>query len=104
MNKFHLDGSEISWLVYADWLEDQGINAQHIRQCNCDVNDFYDLVVVQIPMNQNFWEQRNGIRIPSRVGSISTPSVGTFCEDVGVRWWENMVGPLSIFNDVGSTV
>jgi hypothetical protein len=29
---FELDGSETSWLVYADWLEDQGINASHIRE------------------------------------------------------------------------
>ena len=28
---FHLDGSETSWLIYCDWLEDQGINAQYIR-------------------------------------------------------------------------
>jgi hypothetical protein len=28
---FDLDGSETSWLVYADWLEDQGFDAAHIR-------------------------------------------------------------------------
>jgi hypothetical protein len=28
---FHLDNSEFSWLVYADWLEDQDIDATHIR-------------------------------------------------------------------------
>jgi hypothetical protein len=31
MLMFDLDGSETSWLVYADWLEDQGIEAAHIR-------------------------------------------------------------------------
>ena len=29
---FTLDGSENSWLVYADWLEDQDIDARHIRE------------------------------------------------------------------------
>jgi uncharacterized protein (TIGR02996 family) len=29
---FHIDGSETSWLVYADWLEDQGFDARHIRE------------------------------------------------------------------------
>ena len=29
---FKLDNSEISWLIYADWLEDQGIDASHIRE------------------------------------------------------------------------
>lgn len=29
---FHLNGSQTSWLVYADWLEDQGIPASHIRE------------------------------------------------------------------------
>jgi hypothetical protein len=28
---FHLDGSETSWLVYADWLEDHDYDATHIR-------------------------------------------------------------------------
>ena len=28
---FHLDNSEVSWLVYTDWLEDQGRDSQHIR-------------------------------------------------------------------------
>lgn len=31
MNEFKIDGSQTTWLVYADWLEDQGIPAQHIR-------------------------------------------------------------------------
>lgn len=29
---FKLDGSQTSWLVYADWLEDQGIPASYIRE------------------------------------------------------------------------
>ncbi len=29
---FDLDGSDISWLVYADYLEDQDIDASHIRE------------------------------------------------------------------------
>jgi hypothetical protein len=29
---FMVDGSETSWLVYADWLEDQGLDARHIRE------------------------------------------------------------------------
>jgi hypothetical protein len=29
---FLLDGSETSWLVYADYLEDQGLDAKHIRE------------------------------------------------------------------------
>ena len=29
---FKLDGSETGWLIYADWLEDQDINAKHIRE------------------------------------------------------------------------
>lgn len=32
MAQFHLNGSQISWMVYADWLEDQGIPANHIRE------------------------------------------------------------------------
>jgi hypothetical protein len=36
---FELDGSETSWLVYADWLEDQGIDAAHIRE-SVDINHF----------------------------------------------------------------
>lgn len=31
MSKFHLDGSEVSWLVYADWLEDQDKDGQLVR-------------------------------------------------------------------------
>jgi hypothetical protein len=27
-----LDGSETSWLVYADWLEDHDLDAAHIRE------------------------------------------------------------------------
>jgi uncharacterized protein (TIGR02996 family) len=29
---FEIDGSETTWLVYADYLEDQGIDASHIRE------------------------------------------------------------------------
>ena len=40
---FKLDGSEISWLVYADWLEDKGISANHIREFtnNPTTNQFH---------------------------------------------------------------
>ena len=31
-----LDGSQTSWLIYADWLEDQGIPANHIRDMAID--------------------------------------------------------------------
>ena len=34
---FYLDGSEISWLVYADWLEDQGRNGSFVRQMCVDL-------------------------------------------------------------------
>jgi hypothetical protein len=36
---FTIDGSETSWLVYADWLEDHDLNAAHIRE-PLFVNDF----------------------------------------------------------------
>jgi hypothetical protein len=29
---FDLNGSDTDWLVYADYLEDQGIDATHIRE------------------------------------------------------------------------
>lgn len=29
---FYLNGSDTNWLVYADYLEDQGIDATHIRE------------------------------------------------------------------------
>lgn len=29
---FHLDGSEIAWLVYADWLEDQHKDSSGVRR------------------------------------------------------------------------
>jgi uncharacterized protein (TIGR02996 family) len=29
---FELNGSDTDWLVYADYLEDQGIDAAHIRE------------------------------------------------------------------------
>jgi hypothetical protein len=37
---FTIDGSETSWLVYADWLEDQGLDATHIRE-PVEVNWWY---------------------------------------------------------------
>jgi hypothetical protein len=43
---FDLDGSETSWLIYADWLEDQGLDAEHIRM-PWMFNDYcYECVVV----------------------------------------------------------
>ena len=35
---FKIDGSEISWLVYADWLEDRGINSDFVRSA---IGDWY---------------------------------------------------------------
>lgn len=32
MNEFQLNGSDTSWLVFADYLEDNGIDATHIRE------------------------------------------------------------------------
>jgi hypothetical protein len=39
-NVFQLDGSETSWLVYADYLEDQGVDSRHIRE-GWQVNDWH---------------------------------------------------------------
>lgn len=38
---FKLDGSETSWLVYADWLEDRGIDATCIRSFEDNVNQWH---------------------------------------------------------------
>ena len=40
---FKLDNSEVSWLVYADWLEDQGSNGQDIRDLIYDYKIYSEL-------------------------------------------------------------
>jgi hypothetical protein len=37
---FELNGSETSWLVYADWLEDQNIDASNIRNFVHPINEW----------------------------------------------------------------
>jgi hypothetical protein len=70
---FRLDGSETSWLVYADWLEDQDLDARHIRE----------------PLFVNSWtyeaNYNNGI------------SAGTYETDVGTVSWR-----VGCNGDVGS--
>ena len=46
---FKLDGSEVSWLVYADWLEDQDLPAQHIRDY------FKNIPVINAPNCLEYW-------------------------------------------------
>lgn len=34
---FKLDGSQTAWLIYADWLEDQNLPANFIREAACEI-------------------------------------------------------------------
>ena len=51
---FKLDGSEVSWLIYADWLEDQGLKSQYIRDR-----------LNEIQINDWCFEYRNTGRVPN---------------------------------------
>ena len=68
MGNFHLDGSLISWLIYADYLDDNDQNGSIIRE------------MVDNPItNQWYWE--NNYRI-NNVGGNRSFRVGTI--DVGI--------------------
>jgi hypothetical protein len=65
---FELDGSETSWLVYADWLEDQGLNAAHIRE-SAVVNDWYHTLDMRdtVAVNEHYCSVGG---LTSRIGGI----------------------------------
>ena len=88
---FHLDGSEISWLVYADWLEDHDIDSSHIRkfeQENCSwhyeyrnnrcvigVGPIVDVLDVGVPFSFILNSVGTGA---TEVGCLVASIVGTF--------------------------
>ena len=96
---FHLDGSQTTWLVYADWLEDQGIPASHIRDMAQSEN-----------VNHWFFEYST---LTFQVGSLCSLStniehkVGTWARDVvGCYYREYLNYPYvgcAMLNHVGST-
>jgi hypothetical protein len=67
MSTFTVNGSDTDWLVYADYLEDQDIDAAHIREG-----------VAETQSNQWIFEYRyfsdsvggDDIRLPEVVGSV----------------------------------
>ena len=96
MNKFHLDGSEISWLVYADWLEDQDKDSCGIREFSKEPI-IYNWVADSLPTDyfnlvggrQPDWLKRN-LENFALVGTtyitsifIAGNNVGVPSEDVG---------------------
>ena len=69
---FKLDGSEISWLIYCDWLEDQDIDAKHIRalleENETNSNQHFTTVICEL----------------DGMGSFYREVVGSDCD--GVSW------------------
>lgn len=66
---FKLDGSQTSWLVYADWLEDQGIDSSQLRYCIANepvTNTFH----WEFPLTEI--EQKRGIVKLSKVGGLNS--------------------------------
>lgn len=108
---FKLDGSQTTWLVYADWLEDQGIPAAHIREAANEIPYLYE---------NNYWDYSfRGNKMPgwgrigggwiglfNCVGARQTSHAGTHAEyydkgvgdafnysaKVGSRCWDGKVG------------
>jgi hypothetical protein len=85
---FHLDGSETSWLVYADWLDDNDKISAHIRE-----------PMFVIPSNTNWHSYEMVFNI---VGSNWTKIGSEFVGKVGAEW-NNEVGSSNMrINRIGS--
>ena len=115
---FHLDGSEISWLVYADWLEDQGLQANHIREnINFSVNNWIYERYWAVPFALSSDEDRPDLqtRYHSVGTSIYRKDVGCYFDAVGSLMYLgrntqafDLVGPTrdssDLVNQVGCDV
>jgi uncharacterized protein (TIGR02996 family) len=95
---FDLDGSETSWLVYADWLEDQGLDASNIREPG-EVNDWYFQHFNDV-CSTNFFERLISSALDNVAGrDIQVGTVGHFA-------YGNVVGmgPNTEDNSVGGKI
>ena len=106
---FKLDGSEITWLVYADWLEDQGINSQHIRESICEIKteQFHEIVFSHMPMIPDMNVEAYGTHAGSGYsGRTQHDYVGVSKRRgfvAGGSFWVANVGTV-IFTEVGSDI
>jgi hypothetical protein len=101
---FTVNGSETDWLVYADYLEDQGIDASHIRELEPQTNDWY---FEHMRLHQYTFEIGRRVII-SGCGCLGDREVGTlYVNEVGCisdnGKSRNTVGVSGLVNDrVGS--
>ena len=78
MNEFRVDGSWVSWLVYADYLDDNELDGSIIRE-----------LVEDLQTNQWYWESRyrinnGGFGVGSDYGVVGVGYVGgNSNDDVG---------------------
>jgi hypothetical protein len=90
---FDLDGSETSWLVYADYLEDQDIDASHIRESIAN-----PCIDQWCQDSQGF--NNSGVGVDSGVGNSTNNNIGSNTDmNTGSNW---RVG--SIYSYVGSGI
>ena len=88
MMYFKLNGSDTDWLVYADYLEDQGIDATHIREGveKLQVNDWIESFYLFMDLN-------NKMHYAFDIGGIG------FNHGVGTN---TVTGGLSVNHGVGT--
>jgi hypothetical protein len=77
---FDLNGSEVSWLIYADWLEDQDISSGNMRE-----------LAVDPPLADCFFEelidyQIMGMSLVGSIGHLVGPS-----DEMTDQWNDNFI-------------
>ena len=92
---FIIDNSQISWLVYADWLEDQGIDASHIRNFETDLTNQW---IYEEDVNL-FYTTNNGNYVGTRDYSLIMENQNPVQELAGISWLLNYEVGTSDFMD-----
>ena len=88
---FKTDGSQVSWLIYANWLEDRGINSDFVRQDLVGGFEYSDNELSACICMSHAVGDRIQVSFfdwTERAGSYAASHPGSYCYD-------NRVGPNS---------